>query len=106
MKVNRLPTKPNPQNFKQDPAILRKKTDTVASINENLLLPFTSVKIKGTIKGAIAKLDIDLLYINPFEEPLECIYEFPLDKNTIFAKLIATIGNDKVEAEVKEKVEA
>lgn len=60
-----------------------------------------SIKIEGTLSGSIAVLDILLTYKNPStENPLECTYEFPLEKNTIFSKLLATIGDKTVEAVV------
>ena len=75
--------------------------------SQDMLLPFKSVKINGVIEGPIATLDIDLTYINPHEDnPIECNYEFPLDKDTIFAKLVCKIENRQVEAEVKSKKKA
>ena len=72
-----------------------------------MLLPFKSVKIDGVIEGPIATLDIELTYINPLENnPIECCYEFPLDKDTIFAKLNCKIENRQVDAEVKTKKKA
>ena len=57
-----------------------------------MLLPFKSVKIMGVLEGPIATLDIELTYVNPeTNSPIECSYEFPLDKNAIFAKLVCKI---------------
>ena len=69
-----------------------------------MLLPFKSVKIQGVLEGPVAALDIELTYVNPDPaSPIECSYEFPLDKDTIFAKLVCQIGDRQVEAEVKPK---
>ena len=69
-----------------------------------MLLPFTKVKIRGVLEGPIATLDIELTYVNPDTvNPIECSYEFPLDKDTIFAKLLCKIGDEEVEARVKGK---
>ena len=69
-----------------------------------MLLPFKSVKIRGVLEGPIATLDIDLTYVNPDEaSPIECSYEFPMDKDTIFARLVCKIEDRQVEAEVKSK---
>ena len=74
---------------------------------EDMLLPFKSVMIKGVLEGPIATLDINLTYQNPNNDgPIECAYEFPLDKETIFAKLICKIEDRQVEAEVKSKQQA
>lgn len=68
------------------------------------MLPFKSVSINGTLEGPISTLDIDLVYLNPDPtNPIECSYEFPLDKDTIFAKLICKIEDKQVEATVKSK---
>ena len=67
----------------------------------DMLLPFRKVKIDGVIEGTIATLDIELTYINPEDNSaIECSYEFPLSKETIFAKLICKIGDKQVEAVV------
>ena len=61
---------------------------------EEMLLPFKSVRIVGVLEGPVATLDIDLIYVNPEQDhPVECSYEFPLDKETIFAKLVCTIDD-------------
>ena len=74
---------------------------------ESSLLPLKSVTINGSLEGPIASLDIEMTYLNESEEhPIECTYEFPLDKETIFASLVAKIGESEVVAQVKEKEQA
>ena len=69
-----------------------------------MLLPFKSVKINGVIEGPIATIDIELTYLNPNNDnPIECSYEFPFDKDSIFAKLVCIIEDKQVEAVVKGK---
>ena len=66
-------------------------------------MPFKAVSINGSIEGPIATLDIKMTYLNPENQhAIECSYEFPLDKNTIFASLEAKIENRSVKAKVKE----
>ena len=73
----------------------------------DMMLPFKNVKINGVIEGPIVTLDIDLTYQNPENNsPIECSYEFPLNKETIFAKLICRIEDNFVEAVVKTKEKA
>ena len=60
----------------------------------DMLLPFKKVKIDGVIEGTISTLNIDLTYVNPDVDPIECSYEFPLSKETIFAKLVCKIGDN------------
>ena len=48
-----------------------------------------------------------MTYLNPDNEnAIECSYEFPLNKKTIFASLEAKIENRTVKAKVKELKEA
>ena len=45
------------------------------------ILPMKKVQTKCNILGALATLDVELHYTNPSDEnPVEAIYEFPLDK--------------------------
>lgn len=70
-------------------------------------MPLKSVLIQGNIEGPIATLDIDLTYMNEDENnPIECAYELPLDKDTILSSLVAKIGDREVVAKVKAKEEA
>ena len=69
-----------------------------SSVNERLL-PLQHMNINGTIQGALATLTIDMAYVNPSTEcALETSYEFPLEQNTLFAKLTAEINGKTIEA--------
>ena len=78
-----------------------------AANKEEYLLPLKSVAIEGRIEGPIVTLDIDMTYVNQSaDNPIECTYEFPFDKETIVSNLIAKIGDKEVVATVKDKDEA
>ena len=63
--------------------------------------------IQGCLEGSLATLDIQLSYLNESEEhPIECTYEFPLDKESILTNLVARIGDKEVFTKIKEKEEA
>jgi von Willebrand factor A domain-containing protein 5 len=48
-----------------------------------------------------------LTYSNISDEfPIECTFEFPVDKQTVVSKLIAIIDDRVIEAVIKEKEEA
>ena len=40
------------------------------------------------------------------ENPIECTFEFPVEKNTVVSKLIAQIDDRVIEAKIKAKEEA
>ena len=68
------------------------------------MLPLKKVAIQGSLEGPLAKLDIELIYANEnINSSIECTYEFPLDKDTILANLVAKIGDKEIEAKVKGK---
>ena len=70
-------------------------------------MPLKKVDVDCHISGAIATLNLELVYKNPSEtDTYECSYEFPLSKETVLAKLIAQIDGKTVEAKVKAKEEA
>ena len=72
-----------------------------------LLVPLKKVDVKCLIQGAIATLNVDLVYVNPSEEEtMEATYEFHLEKGTVLSKLVAQIDGKSVEARVKAKEEA
>ena len=51
------------------------------------------VGIDAKIEGAFATVDLDLVYLNPSPDAtLEACYEFPLEKTTLLANLIAEIN--------------
>ena len=43
----------------------------------------------GLIKMTV---NFDMTYSNPGDQPIECVYEYPLDTETIFSKLITTFS--------------
>lgn len=56
------------------------------------------------IDGAFATCDLDLTYLNPSSDcALEATYEFPLEKNTLLAKLTAELNGKTIEAQVRDK---
>jgi len=62
------------------------------------LLPLTKVAIHARVDGGFAAVELDLTYRNPADCVFEASYEFPLEKNTVLTKLIATINDKTIEA--------
>lgn len=70
-------------------------------------MPLTDVSIKGMFNGSIAKLDVQMSYVNAnTDSPLECTFEFPITDKSAMTRLRALIGDKIVEAAIKEKEEA
>ena len=89
------------------PEVVSVEAIAADAAEQERLLPLKKVAIKSHIWGGVATTDIELTYINPSEEEtFECSYEFPLEKTTVLAKLIATLDGRTIEAKVKEVEEA
>ena len=63
--------------------------------------------MEGVIDSGHATVTMTLLYTNTgTENPVECTFEFPVEKETCVTKLIAEIDNKVIEAKIKAKEEA
>ena len=63
-----------------------------------------SVDVHATLEGALATVDITIVYTNPHKGyPIECTYEIPVDKTTIISSLKIKLGEDgdEVKTEIK-----
>ena len=66
---------------------------------QDSLLPLQRVAIEVKIAGPFATVDLDLTYLNPSADcALEATYEFPLEKSTLLAKLVAELDGKTIEA--------
>lgn len=77
--------------------------------NEQVVVPLQNVKFSGIIEGGHATLNAQLSYMNHFldeQNPIECTFQFPLDAATVVTKLVATINDKTIEAQIKEKQQA
>ena len=56
--------------------------------DEMHMVPLKGIEIKATLEGALATVNFDMTYSNPGDQAIECVYEYPLDAETIFSKLV------------------
>ena len=70
------------------------------------LVPVKCVSVAAVLEGAIANVCVNMTYVNPCDCPIECTYEFPLDKNTVVSMMSIQIGDKVIDAVVKEKEQA
>jgi hypothetical protein len=55
----------------------------------------------GKLESGHALLDVQLSYVNNEDSsPIECTFEFPIEKSTIVTKLVAQIDDRVVEAKI------
>lgn len=84
-----------------------KYVDPELKYERQLLVPLKDVDIQGVLEAGHAILDVQLTYANISDEnPIECTFEFPLEKTTVVSKLIAQIEDKVIEAQIKIKEEA
>jgi len=70
-------------------------------------VPLKDVNIQGVLEAGHATLDVKLTYVNIGDDcPIECTFEFPLEKQTVVSKLVAQIDDKIIEAKIKAKEEA
>ena len=67
---------------------------------EMLMVPLKNVEINAVLSGATAMVNFEMTYANYGTVPMECTYEFPLESETIFSKLVITLEDKKIEAVV------
>jgi hypothetical protein len=72
-----------------------------------MIIPLKHLKIDGVIDCGHATINMMMEYTNTgTDNPIECTFEFPIEKETVVTKLIAEIDNKVVEAKIKAKEEA
>jgi uncharacterized protein YegL len=75
-------------------------------IKADVIVPLTGATATVTIVDFVAQVVIKQRYENKEEDPIEAVYEFPLDSNAAVCSFIAEIDGKKVVGKVKEKEEA
>ena len=72
----------------------------------DFMVPLKDVEILATLEDNLARVDFNMTYLNPSENPIECTYEFPLEAETLVSGLTVYIDGKVIEAIVLEKEEA
>ena len=48
-------------------------------------------------------MDVDLTYFNhDWKYPLDCSYEFPIDKDTVIGNFVAKLDDKEIKTQIKE----
>ena len=78
----------------------------VAVDDKKLDLPLEHTLVQAELSGAVARVTVTQTYQNPFQEPIEAIYVFPLPENSAVDDMKIRIGERLIEAEIKKREEA
>ncbi len=69
-------------------------------------LPLEHTKVKAHLAGFMAKVEVTQRYGNPFDEPIEVVYVFPLPENSAVNFMKMVIGEREVRAKIEERQRA
>ena len=69
-------------------------------------LPLAGTKVRGTLRGFVAEVEVTQTYVNPFAEAIEAIYVFPLPERAAVSSMTMVVGDREIVAEIKPRADA
>jgi Ca-activated chloride channel family protein len=78
---------------------------TLAGAHERLL-PLTHTHVKANLSGFVADVQVTQTFGNPYGEPIEVVYIFPLPENSAVSAMRMKIGARTIRAKIEERGEA
>ncbi|MEE2830419.1 MAG: VIT domain-containing protein [Myxococcota bacterium] len=69
-------------------------------------LPLVHTHVDAEISGFLADVEVSQLYANPFDEPIEVVYLFPLPEKAAVNDMQMRIGDRVIVGEIKKRAEA
>jgi Ca-activated chloride channel family protein len=91
------------QALRTDPGEL---PSLVLATDQNQPLKLERTRVSAKITGFVAEVEVSQSYSNPFSQPIEAIYVFPLPENAAVNRLRLVIGERLIEGRVRERREA
>src|SRR3990167_5041611 len=76
------------------------------SNEETKELPLAHTKVNANVVGYVADVEVRQEYVNPYAEPIEAIYIFPLPHNAAVYDMEMRIGDRIIRADIKKREEA
>jgi Ca-activated chloride channel family protein len=74
--------------------------------DEPWLAPQVSTEVQLVVTGMIARAQVEQVFENPSEEPVEAVYVFPLPEGAAVDGLTLQIGDRKIVGQIREREEA
>ena len=78
----------------------------LVSKGKNYSLPLKSVHVDAQVRGFVLGLQSTLTYSNDSSDPVEVLFQLPLEKSHAVVGLTALIDGRKIKADIREKEEA
>jgi Ca-activated chloride channel family protein len=69
-------------------------------------LPLQETKVRGTLRGFVAQVDVTQTYVNPYDAVIEAIYVFPLPERAAVHSMTMTVAGREIVAEIKAREQA
>src|SRR5690606_6900796 len=73
---------------------------------ETLKLPLSHTHVSARLTGFVAQVEVTQTYQNPFPDPIEAVYVFPLPENSAVDDMKMQIGARVIEAEIQKRDQA
>ncbi len=78
----------------------------VARDGKTLELPLEHTHVKASITGYVARVEVTQRYKNPYPQPIEAVYVFPLPENSAVDDMKMVIGTRVIQAEIQKRADA
>lgn len=78
----------------------------VATSDGDQLLPLKHTHVTAHLLGFVASVQVEQTYENPFDEPIEVVYVFPLPENSAVGAMEMHIGDRVIAAQIDERSRA
>jgi Ca-activated chloride channel family protein len=69
-------------------------------------LPARETRVAASLVGFAARVRVRQTFNNPFDQPLEAIYTFPLPHQAAVSGIVVTVGKRSIKSEIKKRSEA
>lgn len=69
-------------------------------------LPLAATKVRGTLRGFVAQVEVTQTYVNPFDKTIEATYVFPLPERAAVHSMEMQVGDRVIVAEIKTRADA
>jgi Ca-activated chloride channel family protein len=95
------------------PALARADADTTAQFGLYLPgekapipLPLFGTKVRGTLRGFVAEVEVTQTFVTPYDQTIEAIYVFPLPECAAVHSMTMLVAEREIVAEIKPREDA
>ena len=85
---------------------IHEQFDQAETVQQHLLSPVLKTKVDIQVTGIVARTKLTQTFKNAGENWVNALYVFPLPENAAVDHLLMTVGERKIEGQIKEKTQA